>query len=72
MEVQTQWGTVLFVVTVKVVVKEVVELISSQNVRARVDHSTAWKIFVVVGVFTTVKFVHYHFPHSVAPSGATL
>lgn len=34
MEVQTQWCTILIVMTIEIVIEEVVELITGQNVRA--------------------------------------
>lgn len=71
-EVQTERRTVLFVVAVEIVVQEVVELITGQDVRTRVYHSAAWKIFVVVGVLAAVELVHDHFPHGVASGRAAL
>lgn len=66
-EVETQWGAVLLVMAVEVVVQEVVELVSGQDVAAGVHHGAAWKVLVVLGVLATVQLVHYHFPDCVGP-----
>lgn len=58
--------------SIEVVVKEVVELFAGQNVWAWVNHSTAWQVFVIGWIFTTVKFVHYHFPYGMRTCWAIL
>lgn len=72
MEVKTEGSTVLVVMTIEVVVEEIVELISAQDVGAGIDHSASRQVLVVGGVFTTVELVHNHFPYSVTPGGAAL
>lgn len=71
-EVQSQWGTVLFVVTIEVMVQEVVELVSGQDVGARVNHSASREVFVVVRVLSAIQFVHDHFPDGVRTGWAAL
>lgn len=72
MEVQTQWGTVLVVVSVEVVVEEVVKLVSRENIRAGVHHGTARDILVIGRVLPTVQLVHHHLPDGVRAGGAAL
>lgn len=72
MEEETKGSTVLIVVTVEVVSEEIVELIAAQDVGARVDHSTARKVFIDGGVFPTIELVHDHLPDSVGTGGAVL
>lgn len=72
MEVQTKWGTILIVMAIEVVVQEVVELITGQNVGARIDHGTAGQVFIIGGILTTIQFIHNHFPDSMRTSGAAL
>jgi len=69
---QAQGCTVLVKVTVEVVSQEVVELVSSENVGAGVNHGTARKIFINCGIFTPVKLVHHHLPHGMGSGGAPL
>lgn len=71
-EVQSEWCPVFFVVTLEVVVQEIVELVTGENVGARIDHSTTGYIFVDGGVFSSVKFVEHHFPNGMAPGGTAL
>lgn len=71
-EVETERRTVLFVVAIKVVVEEVVELFAGEDVGARVDHSAAGQVLVVGGVLAAVELVHDHLPDGVAASGAAL
>ena len=58
--------------SVEVVCEEVVELVSSENVGAGVQHSTARQILVNGGVLPPVQLVHHHLPHRVGPGGAAL
>jgi hypothetical protein len=72
MEIETKWSTVLVVMAIKIVVEEVIELISCQDVGARVNHSTPRQILVKLRIFPTIELVHYHFPYGVASCGAVL
>ena len=72
MEKEAERGTVLIVVTVKVVRQKVVKLVTSQDVGAGVDHGTTRQIFVNSRIFTTIKFIHHHFPNGVRSGGAFL
>lgn len=72
MEVETQWGAVLFVMAIKIVVEEIVKLISCQYVGTWVHHSTPRQILVKLRVLPTIEFVHDHFPYGVATGGAVL
>lgn len=47
--------------------EEVVELVSTKNVAAGVNHGATRKIFVVLRVFPAVQLVHYHLPDSMRP-----
>jgi hypothetical protein len=71
-EVETERRSVLFVVTVEVVVEEVVELVSGQDVGAGVHHGAPRKVLVVGGVFPAVQLVQDHLPNGVTPGGTTL
>lgn len=71
-EVQTKWGTVLFVVTIEVVVQEVVELITGEDVRAGVHHSAPGQVLVVGWILSAIQLVHDHFPDSVRAGRAAL
>lgn len=72
MEVQSEWGTILIVMTIEIVIQEVVELITGQNVRAGVDHSTARQILIVGRILTTIQLVHDHLPDGMRACGAAL
>ena len=69
---ETQWGTVALVMTVEVVVEEGVELLTVEDVGARVNHGTAGQVLVEFGFFTTIQLVHDQLPDGVAASGAVL
>ncbi len=69
---ETEGSSVLVKMSVEVVGQEVVELISSQDVGAGVNHSTAGQVFVDSGVLPSVQLVHDHLPDSVGPGGAVL
>lgn len=71
-KIESQRCSVLVVVAVEIVVEEVIELVTRQNVGAGVDHSAAWKVFVEVWVLSTVQLIQYHLPDSVASGGAVL
>ena len=66
-EEETERRAVLLIMPIEVVRKEIVELVASQDVGARVNHSTAGQVFVVLGILTTVELVHNHFPDGVRP-----
>lgn len=72
MEVETQWGSVLLVMAVKIVVQEVIKLISRQDVWARIYHSAPRQVLVKLRVFPTIQLVHHHLPHGVAAGGTVL
>lgn len=72
MEVQAHGGTVLVVVPVKVVVEEVVELVTREDVGARVHHGAPGNGLVEVRVLPPVKLVHDHLPDGVATGRAML
>lgn len=63
----TEWGTVGFVMPVKVVVQEVVKLIPRHDVGTAVHHRTTRQLFVKVRVISSVQLVHDHFPHGMGP-----
>lgn len=71
-EVQTQWGAILIVMAIEVVIQEVVELITGQNVRAGVNHSAARQVLIIGRILTTIQFVHDHLPDSMRARGAAL
>lgn len=71
-EVESQGRAVLVVVSVEVVVQEVVELVSSEDVGAGVHHGAPWEVLVEVGVLPAVELVHDHLPDGVAPGGTML
>jgi len=72
MEKQSKWGTILVVMSVKVVGEEVVELVSTEDVGTGVNHGTAREIFVHSRILPSVKFIHDHFPNGMRPGGALL
>lgn len=49
-----------------------VEKLTSQDIRARVDHSTSWQVFIIRGVFSSVQFIHDHLPNCVRACRACL
>jgi len=67
-EIEAEGRAVLLIVTVKIVIEEVVELITGQDVAARVHHGTTGQILVVLGILATVQLVHHHFPYRVRPA----
>ena len=71
-EVETKRSSVLVVVAVEVVGQEVIELITSENVRARVNHGATGQVLIDGGVLPPVQLVHDHLPDSVGAGGATL
>jgi len=71
-EEEAKRGPVLSIVPIKVVVEEGIELLSRQDVGARINHSTAWEILVELRVLTTVQLVHDQLPDSVATGRAFL
>lgn len=72
MEVETQRRTVLVVMAIKVVVEEVVKLISRQDVGTRVHHSAPRQVLVKLRVFPAIQLIHHHLPHGMASGGAVL
>lgn len=72
MEIKTQRGTVLIVVAVEIMIEEIVELITAEDVGARIYHSAAWQVLVIGGILATVELVHHHLPHGMAPGWAAL
>lgn len=71
-EEETKRSAVLLVMAIEVVVEEVVELVSGQDVGARVNHGTSSEVLVEVGVLPTIKLVHHHLPDGVASGRAAL
>ena len=69
---KTQGSSVLVKVSVEVVGEEVVELISSENVRAGVQHGASRKVLINGWVLPPVQLVHHHLPDGVGPGGARL
>ena len=67
-EVEAEGGPVLLVMAVEVVVEEVVELVTGQDVAARVDHRAAGQVLVVLGILAAVQLVHHHLPNGVRPA----
>lgn len=64
-EVETEWGTVGLVVALEVVIQEVVELFTGNDVGAGVDHRTTGEFFIEGGIVSSVQLVHDHFPDGV-------
>lgn len=71
-EVESYRCSVLVVMAIKVMVEEVVELVTGQDVGAGVDHSATWKVLVEVWILSSVQLVQHHLPDSVASGGAVL
>jgi len=69
---ETERSTVGRVMTVEVVVEESVELLTVEDVGARINHGTTGQVLVEFGVFTTIQFVHDQFPDGVATGRAAL
>lgn len=61
----TERCPVCLVMPIEVVIEEIVELFSRNDVAATVDHCAAGQFFVEVGVISPVQFVHDHLPDSV-------
>merc|ERR550534_1223206 len=72
MEEETQWSPVLVEVTVEVMRKEIVELVSTQDVGAGIHHSAASNILVNRGVLPPIKLIHHHLPDCMGTGGAVL
>lgn len=64
-EVETEGRAILLVVTVEIVIEEIVELVTGQNVAAGVHHGAAGQVLVVLRVLATIQLVHHHFPDGV-------
>ena len=71
-EVETEGSSVLVVMAVEVVGEEVVELVSSEDVGARVNHGAAGQVLINGGVLPAVQLVHHHLPDSVRAGRAPL
>jgi len=69
---QSKWGSVLVKVSVKVVGEEIVELVTSEDIGAGVQHGTTWKVFINGWIFSSVELVHDHFPNSMGSCWTTL
>lgn len=72
MEIETQWGAVLLVMAIEVVVEEIVKLVASEDVGARIHHSASGQVLIKLRIFSAIQLVHHHFPHRMASSGAVL
>lgn len=57
MEVQSERSSVLLVVAVEVVVKEVVKLVPGEDVGAGVNHGASGEILVEIRIFSPVELV---------------
>lgn len=64
-EVEAERRAILLVVTIEIVIEEVVELVTGQDVAARIHHGAAGQVLVVLRILAPVQFVHHHLPHSV-------
>lgn len=64
-EVKTKRGTILIVMPVEIVIEEIVELVTGENVATGVNHRAAWQILVVLRIFPAIQLVHHHFPDRV-------
>jgi len=71
-EEETQRSAVLLVMAIEVVVEEVVELVSGQDVGARVNHGASSQVLIEVGIFPAIQLVHHHFPDGVTSGRAAL
>lgn len=63
-EVETEGSAILLVVTVEIVVEEVVELVTGQDIAAGIYHGATGQILVVLWILAPIQFVHHHFPYS--------
>ena len=71
-EEESEGGAVLSVMAIEIMIQEGIELFSRQNVGARINHGTAGKIFIKVGVLPTIQLVHDQLPNGVASGRALL
>ena len=71
-EKESKWGAVLIEVTIEIVSKEVVELVTGPKVGTRVNHGAAGQIFVDSGILPSVQLVHDDLPDGEGASWAVL
>ena len=71
-EKESKWGAVLIEVTIEIVSKEVVELVTRTKVGTRVNHGAAGQIFVDSGILPSVQLVHDDLPDGEGASWAVL